>query len=188
MAKYVIEHLEKEVYPWCVIEYRHISATVGRQNLIFTNVSSGADKLKQLGEVHKDSATKMKLHKACILDPEAPKMLTPEDAKQFDYFIFGGILGDDPPQARTKPLLTDKLHKAEARNLGKEQMSTDTAVAVVKKIVDGTPLDKLKFTDKLVVEIADGEEIILPYKYLVENGKALVAPGLIDFLKENEGF
>lgn len=36
-----------------------------------------------------------------LLDPKAEKELSPEDALEFDYFLFGGILGDDPPRDRT---------------------------------------------------------------------------------------
>ena len=34
---YVIEHLEPRIYRWCVIEYKHISKIVGKENLWFTN-------------------------------------------------------------------------------------------------------------------------------------------------------
>jgi len=41
---YIIEHLEPKLFPWCMIEYKHISKTVGKSNLWFTNI-------KQKGKV-----------------------------------------------------------------------------------------------------------------------------------------
>src|SRR3989344_4796145 len=169
MAKFIIEHLEPEVYPWCVLEYAHISKRVGKTNLIFTNVTKGAIKLKNLGEIKKESVKNIILKRACVLDPSASKTLTPEIAKQFDYFIFGGILGDNPQRFRTKKELTLRLGLP-AFNLSSRQMSTDTAVIVCKKVVDGKNLGKLKFVDEF--EVVEGKNLsrILPYRYLVENG------------------
>ena len=44
--KFIIEHLENEVYEWCLIEYENMSKVVGKENLIFTKTSSS--KLKNL--------------------------------------------------------------------------------------------------------------------------------------------
>jgi ribosome biogenesis SPOUT family RNA methylase Rps3 len=63
-------------------------------------------------------------------------------------------------------------------------MSTDTAVIVCKKIVDGTPLGKLKFIEEYEIEEEPGLYRILPYRYLVEKGKVVFAPGLEHFLKK----
>jgi ribosome biogenesis SPOUT family RNA methylase Rps3 len=183
MATFVIEHLEPSVYKWCTIEYAHMSKRVGKANLMFTNVSKGAGKIKALGDVRKDSIKDIPLKKACVLDPAAKRLLTPEEAKKFDYFIFGGILGDNPQRFRTKKLITSKL-KLPAYNLGDKQMSTDTAVIVCKKIVDGTPLGKLKFIEEYEIEEEPGLYRILPYRYLVEKGKVVFAPGLEHFLKK----
>src|SRR3989344_4588506 len=35
---YIIEHLEQKLWPWCVIEYKHISKIAGKNNLWFTNI------------------------------------------------------------------------------------------------------------------------------------------------------
>ena len=183
MAKFIIEHLEPEVYPWCLLEYAHISKRVGKTNLIFTNVTKGAIKLKNLGEIKKESVKDLKLKRACILDPTAQKTLTPEIAKQCDYFIFGGILGDNPQRFRTKKELSSKLNFPKF-NLGAKQMSTDTAVIVCKKIVDGVNLDKLKFVEEYFVDEGEGLERIMPYRYLVEAGKVVFTPGLRKLLKK----
>jgi len=184
MAKFIIEHLEPEMYPWCILEYKHISKRVGNGNLIFTNIRKGAEKIKNLGEIIKKSVKKLKLVRACILDPCAKEMLTPATAKKFDYFIFGGILGDNPQRFRTKKELTLRLGLP-AFNLSSRQMSTDTAVIVCKKVVDGKNLGKLKFVDEF--EVVEGKNLsrILPYRYLVENGTVVFTPGLRGLLKKH---
>ncbi len=185
MPTYVIEHMEQRVYEWCFLEYKHMSKLVGKKNLFFTNIAS--QKLKQLGRVTKKSVAELELDKPCLLDPKAPKLLTPADAKKFNTFVFGGILGDDPPQYRTKDLVF-KLRNAPRRNLGTEQMSTDTAVLVTKKIVDGTPFGSIPFSDGIEVHIKKGESVLLPYRYVIEKGNPVLAPGLLTYLRKQKGF
>ena len=186
MPLFVIEHLELRVYSWCKLEYQHISNWVGKSNLLFTNTSNTF--LKTIGRVEKKKAKQLTFEKACVLDPEALLLLTPEIANKFKTFIFGGILGDDPPQERTKVELSSSDLQYPRFNLGKEQMSTDTAVIVTKKIVDGTQLEKLSFQQGIDIEINDSESVCLPYKYLVVHGKPLLAPGLVEKLKTQKGF
>jgi ribosome biogenesis SPOUT family RNA methylase Rps3 len=183
MPKFVIEHLEPELYKWCLLEYEHISKRVGKANLMFTNIKTGGGKLSMLGEVKKGSVRKLRLTKACVLDPSSPKELTPREAGRYDYFIFGGILGDNPQRFRTKKELSSKL-KLPAFNLGDRQMSTDTAVIVCSTIVKGTPLGKMKFQDDLEFEEEPGFFRILPYRYLIEKGKVVFTPGLKVLMKK----
>ncbi|MEK6807924.1 MAG: SAM-dependent methyltransferase [Nanoarchaeota archaeon] len=182
MAKFVIEHLEPEVYPWCLLEYSHISKRVGKSNLIFTNVINSTVKLKNLGEIKKESVKALKLKKACILDPSAKETLTPKIAKKFSFFIFGGILGDNPQRFRTRKELSSKLSFPKF-NLGAKQMSTDTAVIVCKKIVGGKNLSELEFVEEYFINEGEGLERILPYRYLIERGNVVFAPGLKKLLK-----
>ncbi|MSS74143.1 hypothetical protein EXS72_00685 [Candidatus Pacearchaeota archaeon] len=184
----IIEHLEPKVWPWCKIEYESISQIIPKNNLWFTNIRYEEEFLKNLGKVSKESIIDMKLEKACILDPNAKETLTPKDAKQFKYFIIGGILGDYPPKKRTKEELTDKLHNIPARNLGKKQFSTDNAVYVLKKIIDGTPLNKLQFQNKITIKINEVESVDLPYYYPLINGKPRISEKLITFLKNKKDF
>lgn len=184
--KFIIEHLEPEVYDWCLIEYKHISSVVGKENLIFTNVKKGKEKLNELGEVKEESVAELGLKNICVLDPEAEGILDPADNK-FDYMVFGGILGDNPPKKRTKVELSSKLD-CEKRNLGEKQMSTDTAVYVVKKIIDGKKINKIEFKDGIEVEVNEGESVILPYRYVVDNGKIVLPDNFVEFLKEREEF
>jgi ribosome biogenesis SPOUT family RNA methylase Rps3 len=184
--RFVIEHLEPEVFDWCLIEYKHISKIVGKENLIFTNVTEGKDKLEAFGEVHECSVKELGLQNACVLDPEGKKTLSSADSK-FDYLIFGGILGDNPPKKRTGPELSSKLD-FEKRNLGKEQMSTDTAVYVSKKIIDGKKLSDLKFKDNIEIELEEDESVELPYRYVIEHGKPVLPDGFVEFLRNREEF
>ena len=87
--------------------------------------------------------------------------------------IFGGILGDNPPQGRTK-----KLHDlCTMRSLGREQMSTDTAVMVTHMVLNGKKLSDIDFQDTIEFETNKGESIILPYRYVLENGKPVLLSG-----------
>ena len=68
MMKFVIEHLEPELYDWCLIEYGHISRIVGRQNLIFTNIKNkkDADKLERYGNVFGKGIDELNLNNICV--------------------------------------------------------------------------------------------------------------------------
>jgi ribosome biogenesis SPOUT family RNA methylase Rps3 len=110
----------------------------------------------------------------------------PLDASEkFHTYIIGGILGDSEPQQRTRQLLTEKLGLP-YRNLGPAQLTTDTAVLAVKKVLAGTPVDKLEFRNGIAIEVA-GETVILPNSYLVEDDKPILTPGISDLLKRQKG-
>jgi len=180
--KFVIEHMEERLSPWCFWEYTHISQTVGKNNLIFTHISS--NKLDQLGTIKPQPVAQLKLKKACLLDPSAKKTLAPADAKKFNYLIFGGILGDFPRKHRTQ-LLAQQLGKIEKRNLGQMQMSTDNAVLTAKLIIDGTPLEKIPFLDKLEILVDVGESVVLPYRYVLINHRPFISQKIVNYLKKH---
>lgn len=71
--------------------------------------------------------------RVCLLDPRAEQVIAPEDADKFDVFLYGGILGDDPPRDRTGEL---RRLGFEGRHLGPVQMTTDTALGVTKLVVE----------------------------------------------------
>lgn len=186
--KFIIEHLELRMYRWCLLEYKHISERMGKQNLIFTNINQAdKHKLSNLGKVFTKPVANLNLKRLCILDPYVDKTLKPTDAKLFDYFIFGGILGNNPAQGRTRKL-TEQMPKAARKNLGERQLSTDTAVIVTKLILTGTPLEKIQFKDELEIETNERESVILPYPYVVKDGKVVVSRELIAYLKKKKGF
>lgn len=181
--KYVIECVDK-LYKWNFIEYKHISRIVGKSNLIFTNCKS--KRLKKYGKVIASSVRDMNLKKACILDPSAKKRLTPKEAKRFNYLVFGGIMGDYPPKKRTKEVFNGV--KGERRNLGKEQMPTDNAVYVAKRVLEGVPLEKQKFIFNLTIDINEYESVDLPFAYVIADGKPLIAKELVRHLKTTKRF
>ena len=76
---------------------------------------------------------KIEFQRICLLDMRSDEILKPEDVKNFDVFLFGGILGDHPPRDRTSHL---RKKGFAIRSLGKLQMSTDTAVLVTKLIIE----------------------------------------------------
>ena len=184
--KYVIEHLDDEVFEWCLLEYSHISKIVGKENLIFTNIpAKEVSKLSKLGTVHTESVISIKPSNCCILEMEADKELATSDDKKFEYFVFGGILGDDPPRGRNEVL--HKL-KCESRSLGNKQMSTDTAVLVTHMILNGKKMKDIKFQDTIELETGEYDSVVLPYRYVLENGKPILPPGLFEMLRDQEGF
>ena len=73
------------------------------------------------------------------------------------------------------------------RNIGKKQMSTDTAVYVVQQILLGTKLSELQFQDELEIPLGKNESTVLPYRYVVVDGKVRLSPELVAFLKKNPG-
>jgi ribosome biogenesis SPOUT family RNA methylase Rps3 len=187
---FIIEHLEPKLWSWCLIEYEHISETVGKENLWFTNIKNKLDgkKLSSLGKVFKESITKMNLPNLCVLDPEAKETLSPKSATDFEYFLFGGILGDYPPKKRTQDELTKFIKNPKTFNIGKEQMSTDNAVYVVNQIIKGKNFKDLKFKDGVEVEINDIESVELPFRYTLVNGKPFMSPKIVEYLKKKKGF
>ncbi|MBT3407032.1 hypothetical protein HN419_07815 [Candidatus Woesearchaeota archaeon] len=187
--KYILEHLDGRLYKWCWLEYKHASDTVGKKNIIFTNVKGtvAASKLETIGRVGIKSVITQKLKNVCVLDPQASKVLTTADCKKFDYMIFGGVLGNHPMDGRTKTALSDNI-KCSVRNLGPVQMSTNTAVLVVKMIADGAKFSEIKFIDEIEIETGKNESQIFPYRYVLKNGKPVLPDGLIEFLKKRRGF
>lgn len=181
--KYVIEHMEPKVYKWCLLEYTHISKIVGKKNLAFTNVKNGGKLLEGLGEVRKESVNELCLKNACVLDIAADKTLSKKDSK-FDYLIFGGILGDYPRRRRTGKIKV----QAERRNLGHKQMSTDTAVYAAKGLLGGKRLGDFKFKDGIEIPLGPKESVILPFRYVEQNGKIVLPEGFVEFLKRKKNF
>lgn len=187
---YIIEHLEPELWPWCLIEYESLSKAVGK-NVWFTNIKKkDARKLSRYGKVFAESIQQLHLNleKACVLEPFALKTLVPNEAKKFEYYIFGGILGDEKLNGRTQKELTQFLKGAHARNIGKEQFSTDNAVYVTNQIVQGIPLAKQRFKDTLEIQFNRVESVILPYRYPLVDGKPRISKKLIAYLKKKETF
>ncbi len=183
--RFIIEHMEPELSDWCIAEYSHISSLLGKSNVTFTNIPPADIKtLQPCGEATSKKASELHLAKACILDPKAKVQLSKQDAETFDYFIFGGILGNNPAEGRTS-LLTRSM-PLETRNLGDKQFSTDTAVYVAKKLLEGESLKNLHFVEEVEIQIDEGESMVLPFPYVVENGKLIISDKLIQHISKGE--
>ena len=190
--RFIIEHLEPELYEWCIIEYEHISKIAGKNNTIFTNINkNGTKKLKKNGAVFEKRVSELKLKNVCVLSQYSEKELTTNNRNKFQYFVFGGILGDDPAKKRTN-IIINELKKSkiefETRSLGSKQMPTDTAVYVAKKILDGKKLNDFKFVDELEIEINENESVTLPFRYVINKNKVIISEKLVEYLRKRKEF
>ncbi|UNI20708.1 hypothetical protein JDV02_006774 [Purpureocillium takamizusanense] len=143
---FIVEHLDPELGPWSELEYAAIASETRDSNGRFILSSlppafrvpealsgNAAFTAERRGVEELYAANKSRV---CLLDPAAAKDLAPEDGETFDAFLFGGILGDDPPRDRTSEL---RKKGFEGRRLGPKQMTTDTAVRVTRMVVqDGS--------------------------------------------------
>ncbi len=191
--KFIIEHLEPELYQWCLIEYEHISKIIRKNNLIFTNIKNKKElnKLKKYGIVYEKSVSELDFSNICVLSQYSRKKLTTNDKNKFQYFVFGGILGDNPARKRTQQLikkLKNSKIKFETRNIGNKQMPTEVAVYVAKKILEGKKLNDFKFIDKLEIEINKNESVTLPFRYVVDGGRLIINEKLVEHLRKREEF
>jgi ribosome biogenesis SPOUT family RNA methylase Rps3 len=133
----------------------------------------------------------------CLLDPKAEEPLAPADRDAFDVFLFGGILGDDPPRDRTAEL---RKLGFPSRHLGRcvregcipilaqghrsVQMTTDTAVTCTQRVIatqsesksaswgriltDSASLDQLDYIDHPTIQFNIHESTQMPFRYLTE--------------------
>lgn len=169
-ALFIVEHMEEELSEWVQLEYLHISdVTKGR--LLVTSVPTA---LKAPGSFEgKVTLTQQDItqlpgyrsERVCLLDPAATQELSPQDCT-FNWFLFGGILGDDPPRDRTGEL---RKYGFARRCLGQAQMTTDTAVAVVHAVVlGGKRMQDLPFVDHPELTFGRREAVTMPFRYLCD--------------------
>jgi len=100
---YIVEHLDEELGPWSELEYIAIAEETreaGGRFLLsslpaafqvpaaLTAIPSFTPEQRSVEDIY--AANKSRV---CLLDPAAAKDLSPEDASEFDVFLFGGILG-----------------------------------------------------------------------------------------------
>ncbi|KLO06518.1 DUF431-domain-containing protein [Schizopora paradoxa] len=204
---------------WVKLEYMHMRTVAGpKAEVLFTNVSeSSAKELSTLidsenkaqsitsspnrspSRLAKASATRtgveklmvqssLPLDKVCLLDPKAELELTPADGDgRFNWFLFGGILGDDPPRDRTSELR--KLGYP-TRHLGSVQMTTDTAVAVTKRVVeDHIKLGDIPYIDFPCLSFGPKEGAEMPFRYIAVDGNVkgdpLMPPGMKELIRSD---
>ncbi|KAF9170385.1 hypothetical protein BGX21_009192 [Mortierella sp. AD011] len=160
------------MHEWCKLEYEHMISVCGPDHVYFTALtpSTLAGMPETLSKAHchtEDILTmgdRIPHEKVCLLDPASPHVLSPEDGETYDFFLFGGILGDDPPRDRTGELR--KLGFA-TRHLGPVQMTTDTALNVTRRVVEGkVPLDQIPFIDHPEIKLRKKETVTMPFRYI----------------------
>lgn len=190
--KFIVEHMEEGLSEWVIMEYRHMISQVGKGNLILSGLSSTtidsapSDIAEGAVLTSKTVLELTEKHKVLLLDPASPQEMSPEDGLPdagFEFLLFGGILGDDPPQDRTKLL---RVQGFATRHLGNHQMTTDTAVMVSKKIFEGARLGEIPFIDRPDIVLGKNERVEMPFRYIKEaNGQPKVPPGFIELLRKS---
>ncbi|RVX67177.1 hypothetical protein B0A52_08611 [Exophiala mesophila] len=191
---FVVEHLDPELGPWSALEYKTIAqeSRAASCRFILSSVPDSLLKSQDLevlvangAEGRNDSVETYfsdRKDRICLLDPAAKQELSPADADQFDVFLFGGILGDDPPRDRTSEL---RKKGFTGRRLGPKQMTTDTAVRVTRIVVlEQTPLDKIPYVDFPELKINEHETTEMPFRYVTDKcGKPIMPQGMVDLIK-----
>ncbi|EFQ29020.1 hypothetical protein CGRA01v4_11376 [Colletotrichum graminicola] len=189
---YIVEHLDPELGPWSELEYIAIAkethAAAG--TFLLSSLPSGfvaPDKLKQVPAFKAEARGVEELYaqdksRVCLLDPAAASDLSPDDGEKFDAFLFGGILGDDPPRDRTSEL---RKKGFEGRRLGPTQMTTDTAVRVTRLVVEEkTPLDKIPYVTYPELKFSAYESAEMPFKYVTDkDGQPIMPEGMVELIK-----
>lgn len=177
--------------PSASVQFTHLSANAGSSLGSKLSWFSGERKEEKLASyaVHSVSILELlrqknvPLSKVCLLDPKADKALQPGDKDEFGWYLFGGILGDDPPRDRTSEL---RRLGFPSRHLGPVQMTTDTALAVTKRVVDdGVPLDEIPYVDFPTIRFNARESVEMPFRYIREGSKPVLPPGMRDLLHED---
>ena len=103
----------------------------------------------------------------CFMDFRAEKELCPETDQSLKFIVFGGILGDHPPQDRAKDF-REKNFK-QIRNLKKVQMTTDTALMVTSEIQElRKPMSDMKFTENPEVPIDANSVSFLDHHFSID--------------------
>lgn len=155
---FVVEHLDPELGPWSALEYQTIvqECHASGHNFCLSSVPKTLElpaQLNRLTDLNVEHRSVEEIYasdkdRVCLLDPAATEKLSPKDAASFDIFLFGGILGDDPPRGKPTVFLlqnsllicadrTSELRKKgfTGRKLGPIQMTTDTAVRVTRMVI-----------------------------------------------------
>ncbi|KAK7522259.1 SAM-dependent RNA methyltransferase [Phyllosticta citriasiana] len=189
---FVVEHLDPELEAWSSLEYASIARESQASGVRF--LLSSVPKTLRLPEnlahvqgleVEHDSVENLfDKPRVCLLDPAATQELSPADGDKFDVFLFGGILGDDPPRDRTSEL---RKKGFEGRRLGPVQMTTDTAVRVTRMIVqDRIALDNIPHVDNPEIKVDEHESTEMPFRYVLDKeGQPIMPEGMVDLIKKD---
>ncbi|CUS23754.1 LAQU0S11e03532g1_1 [Lachancea quebecensis] len=202
--KYIIEHMEQGFSEWVTLEYAQIIRDLGASNLILSSLPEGTEesdiplKLREMGlqwttrpltEINEvfPELPKLKEQRVCLLDPRAKTDLEPADAQTYDYFVFGGILGDHPPRDRTKELMNAYPNLLVGKRLGDKQMTTDTAIRTTQIIIERqTRFEDIKFIDYPEFRFNKNEATEMPFRYVLNGeGKPILPEGMLELIKKD---
>ncbi|KKK18780.1 hypothetical protein ARAM_005818 [Aspergillus rambellii] len=190
----VVEHLDPELGSWSALEYGCIAreSYVSGSRFLLSSVPTSLQMPEDLAstkglEVEHRSVEEIfaeRKSKVCLLDPAAEVELSPADGDNFEVFLFGGILGDDPPRDRTSEL---RKKGYAGRRLGPKQMTTDTAVRVTRLVVhEKVPLEEIQYIDYPEIVINEHERTEMPFRYVKgSNGKPIMPDGMVDLIKKD---
>ncbi|KKK14369.1 hypothetical protein P175DRAFT_0498928 [Aspergillus ochraceoroseus IBT 24754] len=190
----VVEHLDPELGSWSALEYGCIAreSYVSGSRFLLSSVPTSLQMPEDLAstkglEVEHRSVEEIfaeRKSKVCLLDPAAEVELSPADGDNFEVFLFGGILGDDPPRDRTSEL---RKKGYAGRRLGPKQMTTDTAVRVTRMVVhEKVPLEEIQYIDYPEIVINEHERTEMPFRYVKgSNGKPIMPDGMVDLIKKD---
>ncbi|KAK2747562.1 hypothetical protein FQN55_004916 [Onygenales sp. PD_40] len=191
---YVVEHLDPELGPWSALEYGSIAreSSAAGARFLLTSVPESLKMPEELAALESlevehrgvEEIFAAKKEKVCLLDPAAETELSPADGEVFDVFLFGGILGDDPPRDRTSELRKKGYVN---RRLGPKQMTTDTAVRVTRLVtLNRVPLDEISWVDYPELRVNEHESTEMPFRYVKgENGEPIMPEGMVDLIKND---
>ncbi|OAX78733.1 hypothetical protein ACJ72_06956, partial [Emergomyces africanus] len=180
---FVVEHLDPELGPWSALEYGCIAreSSAAGARFLLTSVPESLkmpDELAVLSSLEVEHRGVEEIfadrkEKVCLLDPSATTELCPRDGAEFEVFLFGGILGDDPPRDRTSEL---RQKGYTGRRLGPKQMTTDTAVRVTRLVTQSkVPLDEISYVDFPELRLNEHESTEMPFRYVKdEDGKPIM--------------
>jgi len=194
---FVVEHLDAELEGWSTLEYSTIAQECRASNCAFI-LSSVPEALQLPPELRSlISSALIVEHRSietlcagedhpftketvCLLDPKAAQELSPSDAQQFSAFLFGGILGDDPPRDRTGEL---RAKGFPTRRLGPVQMTTDTAVRVTRTLIlDQLPLESIPYVDYPEIKVNKHESVKMPFRYVKGNDGPVMPNGMSELI------
>lgn len=190
---YIVEHLDPELGPWSELEYLTIAKETHHAGGSFM-LSSLPASFKVPEKLAAEPAFKAEPRgvedmypdktRVCLLDPVAEKDLNPEDRREFDVFLFGGILGDDPPRDRTSEL---RKKGFQGRRLGPVQMTTDTAVRVTRMVVEEQfTLNAIPYLDYPELKFNKHESTEMPFRYVKgDDGKPVMPEGMVELIKQD---
>lgn len=192
VTSYIVEHLDPELGPWSTLEYRSIAQESAEAGVSFflssvPKAMSLPTELRDLDSLIVEHLSVEELfqedkRRVCLLDPAATVELSPEDGTKFDVFLFGGILGDDPPRDRTSEL---RKKGFSGRRLGPIQMTTDTAVRVTRTVIQKKiPLNDIQFVDHPELQIDAHESTEMPFRYVKNvDGSPCMPDGMLNLIK-----